>query len=211
VTVWAGLQAASRFTLAFGDEALTRKFDEAASDIRRAALQHLWDEEQGRFLRGILFERGQRIRDATLDSSLFSLTHFGVLPESDARVTATLEAVAKRLWCRTEIGGLARYEGDYYHRVSGDLDRVPGNPWILCTLWLADWHCARATSRSELAPARALLQWTCDRALPSGVLAEQIHPHTGEPLSVSPLSWSHATLASSVHHYVERYRALARE
>ena len=36
------------------------------------------------------------------------------------------------------------------------------------------------------------------------VLAEQVHPYTGGPLSVSPLTWSHATLVSVVGNYVRR-------
>src|SRR5439155_13908920 len=137
--------------------------------------------------------------------SLLVVPRLGMLPPGDPRIVATLEAVEASLWCRTEIGGLARYERDDYHRACGD---VPGNPWILCTLWLADWLTALARSPEDLAPTRALLDWTVERALPSGVLAEQLHPHTGEPLSVSPLTWSHATLASSVHGYVARYQAL---
>ena len=29
-----------------------------------------------------------------------------------------MKAVRDRLWCKTEVGGVARYEGDYYHAVS---------------------------------------------------------------------------------------------
>ena len=51
----------------------------------------------------------------------------------------------------------------------------------------------------DVAPAIELMQWVTDHALPSGVLAEQVHPLTGEPLSVSPLTWSHATFVATVH------------
>src|SRR5947199_7129209 len=34
------------------------------------------------------------------------------------------------------VGGVARYENDYYHRISNDIAAVPGNPWFICTLWL---------------------------------------------------------------------------
>ncbi len=46
-------------------------------------------------------------------------------------------------------------------------------------------------------------------ALPSGVLAEQLDPYTRTPLSVSPLTWSQATLVSLVHEYVRKRMALA--
>ena len=41
-------------------------------------------------------------------------------------------------------------------------------------------------------------------ALPSGVMAEQVHPLSGEPLSVSPLTWSHATFVAAVNDYLAR-------
>ncbi len=45
-------------------------------------------------------------------------------------------------------------------------------------------------------------------ALPSGVMAEQVDPTTGAPLSVSPLTWSHATLALAVREFVARQQEL---
>ena len=38
------------------------------------------------------------------------------------------------------------------------------------------------------------------------MLAEQIHPYTNEPLSVSPLTWSHAEYVSAVRWYAGKYR-----
>jgi glucoamylase len=38
------------------------------------------------------------------------------------------------------------------------------------------------------------------------VLAEQFHPYTGAPISVSPLTWSHATLCVR---YLDRHRELS--
>ena len=53
-----------------------------------------------------------------------------------------------------------------------------------------------------------LIEWAARRALPSGVMAEQLHPYTGEPLSVSPLTWSQAAYVSAVREYVERTDAM---
>jgi hypothetical protein len=39
-------------------------------------------------------------------------------------------------------------------------------------------------------------------------MAEQVHPHTNAPLSVSPLTWSHATLVMTVREYMARRAAL---
>jgi GH15 family glucan-1,4-alpha-glucosidase len=115
-----------------------------------------------------------------------------------------MQAVRDRLWVKTPVGGIARYDHDYYHQVSPDVVNVPGNPWFVCTLWLAEWIIARAQTLEDLTPALDILGWVADHALPSGVLAEQIHPYTGTPISVSPLTWSHATLVMAVQAYLTR-------
>ncbi|MEX0885677.1 MAG: glycoside hydrolase family 15 protein [Phycisphaeraceae bacterium] len=142
--------------------------------------------------------------DATIDSSMYAIFAMGLLKVDDKRVTATMKAIEDRLWVKTDVGGLARYEGDYYHKVSDDTDRVPGNPWFICTLWLADYYIAKAGNVDELGEAVRILRWVADRALPSNVLAEQVHPETNAPMSVSPLTWSHATVVSTVTHYLNK-------
>jgi GH15 family glucan-1,4-alpha-glucosidase len=121
-----------------------------------------------------------------------------------------MEKIRARLSVKTEVGGIARYEQDSYQRVEhADFARVPGNPWFICTLWLADWDIARARTRAELASGRALISWVAERALPSGLLAEQVDPYTGAPLSVCPLTWSHATLVATVESYVAAFGRLS--
>jgi GH15 family glucan-1,4-alpha-glucosidase len=60
----------------------------------------------------------------------------------------------------------------------------------------------------ELEVALPALQWTADHALPSGVLAEQLDPHNGSPVSVSPLTWSHATVMTTVVQYLLKHAAI---
>jgi len=106
------------------------------------------------------------------------------------------------------VGGLARYENDSYHRISNDIASVPGNPWFVCTLWLADYLVTRATTPAELKEALPIFEWTASHALESGVLAEQVNPYTNEALSVSPLTWSHATVVSTIIKYLEKLEEL---
>jgi GH15 family glucan-1,4-alpha-glucosidase len=54
----------------------------------------------------------------------------------------------------------------------------------------------------ELHLALPLLEWARARVLPSGVMAEQVHPFTDEPLSVSPLTWSHAEFVLTTRWYI---------
>jgi GH15 family glucan-1,4-alpha-glucosidase len=39
-------------------------------------------------------------------------------------------------------------------------------------------------------------------------MAEQVHPYTNAPLSVSPLTWSHATLVMAMREYLARRATL---
>ncbi|MFA9477592.1 glycoside hydrolase family 15 protein [Phycisphaerales bacterium AB-hyl4] len=142
--------------------------------------------------------------DETLDASMYAIFGLGLLPVDDKRVTATMDAIEKRLWIKTDVGGVARYEDDYYHQVTRDTENVPGNPWFICTLWLADYYIARAQDVDQLNKALPIMEWVANRALPSGVLAEQVHPETNAPLSVSPLTWSHATVVSTVMQYLSK-------
>ena len=208
--VVAGLRAAARFARIFGDDQFAEGWDRAADGIRAAASRYLFRTELGRFARMLTVDaQGNVEPDPTIDASLAGLFLFGLFPARDPRVVATMQAVEERLWVKTPVGGIARYEDDYYYQMSRDIERIPGNPWFICTLWLADWHIARATSPAELARAQELLEWVAAHALPSGVLAEQVHPETGEPLSVSPLSWSHGTFIATVLRYLEREGQLA--
>ncbi|MEZ6241732.1 MAG: glycoside hydrolase family 15 protein [Phycisphaerales bacterium] len=108
------------------------------------------------------------------------------------------------------MAGTHRYERDYYHQVEGRRTsrKVPGSPWIICTLWQAQHEIALAASVDELKGALGYLGWCVQRAHESGVLAEQYHPYTGEPISVSPLTWSHATFVVVCVEYLERLAAL---
>ena len=119
-----------------------------------------------------------------------------------------MRQVEDKLWVKSRVGGVSRYENDYYHRISNDIASVPGNPWFICTLWLAQYRIARARTLEELEQALPILEWAASRTLESGVLAEQIHPYTDKPLSVSPLTWSHATVVAAVIEYLKKLETL---
>src|SRR6185312_14279369 len=146
--------------------------------------------------------------DEVIDASLYAIFKFHLFEVDDERVESTMKAVEEKLWVKTRVGGVARYENDYYHRVSNDIAAVPGNPWFICTMWLADYFITRATTAAELKNALPIFEWTASHALESGVLAEQVNPYTNDPLSVSPLTWSHATVVSTAIKYLEKLEAL---
>ncbi len=208
-TVYGGLRAAAGFATLFGDAAHASKYKQAAAEVREGMRAYLYREELGRFARAISPRAdGEFDVDATVDASLFGLFYFGAFAPDDELVRETMRALEQKLWAKTGIGGLARYEGDGYMRVTDDIEKVPGNPWFICTLWLADYRIAAAKTLEELESAVELLEWVVARALPSGVLAEQVDPLTGAPLSVSPLTWSHSTVVATVMAYLRKLEAL---
>ena len=209
-SVYAGLQAAAEFARSFGENATAARYETAAQEIRQAMDAHLWRPELGRFARMINVSKEGGIEvDGAVDASLWGLFYFGAYAADDPRIQATMQACYEQLWCKTEVGGVARYPNDYYHQASQDLANVPGNPWFICTLWRADYLIALAKKPEELRGALDILQWVAGHKLPSGVLAEQVHPYTNAPMSVSPLTWSHATYVSTVQAYLEKLEGFA--
>lgn len=206
-SVWAGLDAAAELANVVNDQPRRAAYAKAATEVRDALRRHLWLEEEGRFARGLLAgEDGTLSIDPTVDASTFALFYFGVFPSSTAMIEGTMRAVREKLWVHTEVGGVARYQDDAYHRISGETERVPGNPWILCTLWLAEHVITKASSAESLQRALDLVRWARSKATRSMILPEQIDPYGGDALSVAPLTWSHAQVVSVVHAYIDSLR-----
>jgi glucoamylase len=210
--VHAGLEAAAALAAIFNDRERGERYVAAAAEIREAMVRHLWLDDESRFARGlVLAEGGALDLDRSVDASAFATFYLGVFSPESALVEGTMRAIRERLTVQTEMGGIARYEDDEYHRISGEADRVPGNPWIVCTLWLAEHVVARATGVAELQSALDLVRWARSKASPSLILPEQLDPYDGQPLSVAPLTWSHAQLISVVRGYLDALRKLRRE
>ena len=204
------LSAAAAFSRDFGEHDRAQAFREGAERMKTAMIRHMWHPERKRFARLVVpLPDGTYRMDMTSDSANYALFAFGALDPADPMVEAEMTALRERLWAKTDIGGCARYERDYYHQIERErIAEVPGNPWVICTLWQAQYLIARATTVEELKKAVPYLEWCVKRAAASGVLAEQYNPHTGEPVSVSPLTWSHATFVMVVMEYVRKLGTL---
>ncbi len=206
-TVVAGLRAASNFANVLGKRDSSRRYEQAANEIREAIGIHLWDEEQGLFYKMIRTEEGEAT-DKTLDiSSFYGLVSLDVFDVNDPKIERFAQTIEKRLLNKTSLGGYARYEGDKYFRIKDDKN-IPGNPWIITTLWMAQYMIKKATDCNELNKAQELIDWATKRALPSGILAEQFNPYNGEPLSAMPLTWSHAEFVTTIIKYLDKLEEL---
>lgn len=209
--VWAGLIAAASFAELYGDRAAYERWKTAAGSIKAAADQHLWSPTLNRFVRRAMIARdGSVTQDEVLDSAIYGLWRFGMYAPDEARIVATMTAIRDQLSNKAETGGQARYTNDYYFQVDHDVSRVPGNPWFICTLWLAQWQIASARTVGDLEPARQIIDWVSNHTSQAGMLSEQCDPHSGAPLSVAPLTWSHAEFIVTVEDFVHKRDHLTR-
>ncbi len=205
-SVVGGLRAAANFCDLFGEHDRAEIYESAADRIVEAMREHLYSKGHEHFFRALNSNDDVNFDpDAVLDASMFGLFFFGAFDVDDPMVEKTMTKIEETLWVNQKVGGLARFENDGYMRVSDD---YTGNAWFICTLWLAEYYIAKAKTRSDLSKAKELLEWTVGKALPSGVLAEQLDPVHGGPVSVSPLTWSHSTFVGAVEHYRQKIAAL---
>lgn len=179
-TVYAGLRGACELARSLGDYSNADIWKAAADRVKEAIIERLYDGKLKRFRRSL--------EESTLDSSVFAVWYFGILPPDDPRVVRTMEAIEHELL--RPSGGIARYLHDSYYGYM--------NSWIICTLWLSQWHSAMG----NLERALELLVWCATHAHPSGLMPEQIDDR-GRPLSVLPLAWSHSAFVLAVLEYLQ--------
>lgn len=174
----------------FPDDAV--KWRETADSIAKNAAV-FFDQERKAFRKGYLLqENGSLAFDNTIDvSSLYGVIMFadGNFFEG-SEIADTFKAIESTLLDQSPSGGSPRYEHDNYFASN---PQYMGNPWFVTTLWIAQCY-VRYQNADK---ARHYLEWTIGKALPSGVLSEQVNPGTGQPVGVAPLIWSHAELINT--------------
>jgi len=201
-TVFGALTSAANFADLLGKSDSAARYRTAASGVKEGILKHLYDPDQGYFYRQIQVGGQPEAKDLALDmSSAYGVFRYGVLPVDDERLTRAMSLSLYKLGLTTLVGGIARYDGDPYFRVDWNL---PGNPWFITTLWLAQYYLAQAKKPDDLASVRRLLDWVALHARSSGILSEQLNPHTGEQISAAPLTWSHAEFVITVLEYIAK-------
>ena len=207
--VYAGLVAAEKFAMFFQETDRAALYQKASQEVKAGMEKYLYNMHLKRFVKTLVPKSdGTLEEDTTVDASIYAPFYFGVFSPNDEKVIHSIETIKKTLWLTSDVGGIARYEGDTYHKIPENTGQMPGNPWFICTLWFAQWLIAKAESLEELQQAVPILEWVTSHALPSGVLAEQVHPFTNRPLSVAPLTWSHATFVAAVHEYLNKLEEL---
>lgn len=137
-----------------------------------------------------LTEDGNLEFDDTLDSSS-AYAFLAFTDELSEEAKVTYNAIERKLANTSPSGGVPRYEHDKYFL---DKKKYLGNPWIICTLWLAQYY-MKIGKQEE---ADAIIEWVADHKSESGMLAEQVDPENGKGVGVSPLVWSHADFVQTL-------------
>lgn len=157
-----------------------------AADELLTGMDVLYDPERRAYRKGILLKAENELEyDNTLDvSSMYGMMMFGP-EEAKAKLADTVHLIEVILMNQSPSGGAPRYENDWYMRKKAD---YLGNPWIITTLWLAQYYHEQGQSDK----AHEIMAWAGTKTTESGIFSEQVDPETGSQLGVSPLVWSHA-------------------
>ena len=157
-----------------GDPAAQEKWAAVADEIREDILANGVDA------RGVLC---QRYGSEALDASTLLAAIFGFLPGDDARLKASVLAIAEEL---TDDGFVLRYKTE---ETDDGLSGKEGT-FLICSFWLVS---ALATV-GELQMARDLMERLLRVASPLGLYAEEFDAATGRHLGNFPQAFSHLAL-----------------
>ncbi len=200
--VYGGLMAAMRFAALLGKDNDARTYQAIAQRLQGAIVQYLYKDDLQMFVKHVRHTDDGLIYDDTLDvSSFYGVILFGVLSVDDVHVTKSLATIERKLAVQASSQGFVRYERDTYYTMQ---EAGSPNPWVITTLWVAQYYIAVAKKPSDLTRVLELLEWTASHAGAGGTLAEQMHPHTREHKSAAPLIWSHAEFVLAVDAYQKK-------
>jgi GH15 family glucan-1,4-alpha-glucosidase len=148
----------------------------ARAEIRAVILDRGWSEGAGAFT--------QAFGSDDLDASSLMLAITGFVPADDPRMTATIDAIARRL---TDERGLV-----YRYLASDGLPGEEGT-FLLCTFWLAQ---AQALA-GQVDAATATFERAMAAISDVGLLAEEVDPRDGEMIGNFPQAFSHIGLVNA--------------
>lgn len=205
--VYGALVVAGKFAQLLGKTDHAEHYEKTAEKIKTAINKYLWDEKMSYFVKHMEKDDKKTDYDKTIDaSSFYGVYKFQILDLKDKKLSEAYKVLSNRLFLKqSEAGGVARFEGDQYHHPGGN---VPGNPWIITTMWNTQYKIDLAKNEQDLADLVKDFTWVTQKALTSGILPEQINAHNSKPLSAAPLIWSHAEYVITIVKYLEKLEEL---
>ncbi len=169
---WAGCSRLAAIASHLGLYHKAAKWSEIANRLQATLLEREWHEKRGAFTAGF--------GNDSLDASVLLLPEIGLLEPSDPRFVSTVSEIEKDL-----------RRGQHMMRyASADDFGMPEAAFLTCRFWLIDawWWLGR---REE---ARDLFEDALRHRNRYGLLAEDIHPETGELWGNFPQTYSMAGL-----------------
>lgn len=169
---WAGCSRLSAIASHLGLRDRAAYWTETANNIQKNLLEQAWSEKRKAFTAGFGLE--------VLDASLLLLPETGVIEPNDPRFVQTVTAVERDL-----------LRGSHVMRYASEDDfGMPEAAFLTCRFWLIDawWWLGR---REE---ARDLFVDALGYRNRYGLLAEDIHPQTGQLWGNFPQTYSMAGL-----------------
>jgi GH15 family glucan-1,4-alpha-glucosidase len=182
IMCWVAANRGSRLARLHGDEERAERWGAAAEEMADDICTNGVDS------RGVFV---QHYGTTALDASLLMLPLVRFLPAGDARVRATVLAIADEL---TEDGLVLRY------RVEETDDGLSGEEgtFTICSFWLV----SALAEIGEYDRARALCERLLSLASPLGIYAEEIDARSGRHLGNFPQAFTHLALINAVMHIV---------
>jgi GH15 family glucan-1,4-alpha-glucosidase len=183
VLCWVAADRGSNLARERGDEARSARWQKAADDMKADILDRGVDE-RGRFR--------QHFANDELDASLLLIPLLGFLPPDDARVKATVLAIADEL---TQDDLVLRYR---VGSTDTGFDGEEGT-FTICSFWLV----TALAMIGELERSRNLCQKLLTFAGPLQLYAEEIDTSSGEHLGNFPQAFTHLALIEAVSQLIE--------
>jgi GH15 family glucan-1,4-alpha-glucosidase len=171
---WVALDRAANLAAIRGDSKLQETWAATADEIKADILEHGVDK------RGVL---RQHYDTDALDASTLLAAIFGFLPRDDARLRATVLAIADEL---SDHGFVLRYRTD---ETDDGMSGKEGT-FLICSFWLVS---ALAVIGEEQ-PARDMMDRLLRVVSPLGLYAEEYDTDTGRHLGNFPQAFSHLAL-----------------
>ncbi len=178
VLCWVALDRAVELAPLLGEHARLDAWAAERDRIRDAVLRRGWSEARQAY--------AQAFDSDDLDASALLMPIVGFLPATDARMRATIDAIAADL---TRDGLVMRYR-NAGQGANADGLRGEDGTFVICSFWLVS--CLARCGQQQR--AQALFDRLVDRANDLGLLAEEIDSSTGQLLGNFPQAFSHIGL-----------------
>jgi alpha,alpha-trehalase len=183
VMCWVAVERGARLARLREEWNIAREWQAAAEEIHADICAHGTDD------RGVFV---QHYGAKALDASVLLMVLLRFLPPDDARIRATVMAIADEL---TVDGLVLRYRVD---QTDDGLDGAEG-AFVMCSFWLV----SAFSEIGEHKRARQLCEKLLSFASPLGLFAEEIEPATGRHLGNYPQGFTHLALINAVMHVIQ--------